>query len=734
MAQRRQRWLHATLIGLFAAVCGWAAGQSPWLEEIEWKSFDLRMRLLAVQEQPPDEIVILLIDEASLRLLNPVVGRWPWPRAVHAELLDFLTQAGAQAVAFDILFTENEQENSANNGNLADGDRQLSSAVAANARVSSAVQLVHDSTDEYNQNLTNQPLPDSFVQRFALPSLKNAPSFNTYNNAYLPFPQLWQASKRIGIVEFSPDRDGIYRRAHLTGSYNGDVYPALSLSLLLDRYRPHVGATGQLELRPIQSQAPELSVPLQPDGNYLVKPYRQFQTFSVGGVLATLQKIMQGDMTDLPVDPAEFRDKIVLIGASAVGVEDLKPLSFGNLVPGVYLHGSILGNILQQNFLIRVPASAQGIILLLGSLLIPWLILIPQRFWLRILSAPILILTVLIGGCLLFRYNWVLDFMPPLTAMSMAWLGSFACLSSTEGREKRKVRGMLGQYVSPAILQTIMENSRSDVLQAEIGLRENLTILFSDIRGFTSLSEVLPAEQVVGILNGYFKGMVEIIFRRRGTLDKFIGDAIMAFWGAPLRDMDHAQKGVEAAIEMLRWLELYNQELIAAEQRPLDIGIGLHTGEVILGNIGSEQKLDYTIIGDNVNLSSRLEGLTKVYGVALIISESTWQQLDAQIICRKLDVVQVKGKSQPIAIYQVLGLANEAEAKSGRWTELATRSAAAFELYRTRQWQAAIIQLTQINKDFTNDKPTELLLKRILAFQQCEPEATWAGVWTLQTK
>jgi adenylate cyclase len=722
------------LIGLLAALLGFGAGQSRLLEEIEWKSFDLRMRWLSTQEESPAEIVMVLIDEASLRLLNPLVGRWPWPRAVHAELLDFLSQAGAQAVAFDILFTENERPDLQTQEDLAEGDRQLVAAVAAGGLVSSALQLVHDSADEYNQTLTDQPLPAAFVQRFALPGLSGSSLADPYNNAYPPFAQLWQASKRIGFVEFSPDRDGIYRHARLIGAYAGHSYPALSLSLLLDRYRPEIDPRGQLLLSSLDSQAPSLVVPLQRDGSYLVKPYRNFKTYSVGGILATMQKIMQGDTDDLPVDPAEFHDKIVFIGASAVGVEDLKPLPFGSLAPGVYLHGSILGNILQRDFLIQLSQLSQNLLLLLGALLIAWLILVPQLIWVRMLSAPFLILALLVGGGLLFRNNLVLDMVPPLTAMGTAWLASFARLSSTEGREKRKVRRMLGQYVSPVVLQTIIENSRSDVLQAEVGLRENLTILFADIRGFTSLSEVLPAEQVVGILNGYFKGMVEIIFRRQGTLDKFIGDAIMAFWGAPLRDADHPQKGVEAALEMLRWLELYNQNLAAQGQSPLDIGIGMHSGEVILGNIGSEQKLDYTIIGDNVNLCSRLEGLSKQYGASLIISESTWQQLSSQVIGRKLDLVQVKGKTQPIAIYQVFGLTDEPAENTARWAELARRSEAAFALYLARQWQAAMTQLKAIARDFPEDRPTSLLLERISGYQQCEPDPTWTGVWTLQTK
>ncbi|AMV70903.1 adenylate/guanylate cyclase domain-containing protein [Desulfuromonas carbonis] len=735
MNARLRRWSGALLIGFLAALLGWGLGRSGLLEEFEWKTFDLRLRLMQHDTSPPDEIVMVLIDEASLRLMNPLLGRWPWPRSVHADVLDFLALAGARVVAFDILFTENEQAASSD-GRLSAGDHRLVESVAAAGMVTSAVQFVHDSPDEYNHDLIGKPLPADFVRRFALPGLRGGRlAGEPYTNAYLPFPELQERTRSIGLVEFAPDRDGVYRHARLVGEYGGAFFPALSLSVLLDRYRPESAPEGEMLLHPQQvGTTPPVAVPLLADGRYLVKPYREFQTYSMGGILATIQKLMQGIVTDLPVDPEVFHDKIVFIGASAVGVEDLKPLPFGSLAPGVFLHGSIVGNILQQDFLVPVAPRLQLLLVVVGALAVAGLILIPGWVWLRMASPPLLILSLLGLAAVLFHDNQVLELTAPLVAMGSAWLGSFAWLSSTEGREKRKIRRMLGQYVSPVVLSTVIENSRSDLLQAEVGSRENLTILFSDIRGFTSLSENLPAEKVVEILNGYFKGMVEIIFRQQGTLDKFIGDAIMAFWGAPLKSPDHPLKAVVAAVGMMRWLEDYNAELKNNGLQPLAIGIGMHTGEVILGNIGSEQKLDYTIIGDNVNLCSRLEGLTKEYGAAIIVSETTWQAISGLVTGRILDVVRVKGKKRPIMIHQVFGLVSDPEPQRGRFAELARRSEAGFNHYLARQWPEAAAQFRNITEEFPEDRHARIFLERIARYQQTAPEADWDGAWTMQSK
>lgn len=732
----RQKLTAALLIGAVAAAIALALAAAGWLDELEWKSFDLRVRLARTETPPPPEIAVILIDEASLRMMNARVGRWPWPRSLHADVVDFLAAAGARRIVFDILFTENERNAGEADGKLNDNDARLASAVASAGNVVSAAQLVRDDPDEYNRSLLNRPLPPKFVRRFSLPGAVAADDPTAAaNNAYLPYTELTLSSQDIGVVEFAPDRDGIYRRTRLIRPYGTAAFPSLALAALSDRWQPEtLPRANTLHLLARGSAAERIDLPLLNTGEYLIKPYKDFRAYSMSGVLLSIHQLRQGEIENLPVHPDEFRDKIVLIGASAVGVEDLKPTPFGTLQPGVLLHASIIGNILHRDFLHTPPAWLLRVTTLLLPIVMALAVLLPARTAWRIIAPIALALLFLATGQRAFEAHWVVEMVAPWTGMALAWIGSFARLSATEGREKRRIRKMFGQYVSPAVLESIADNAAQGLLQAEVGRREHLTILFSDIRGFTSLSEMMEPEQVVELLNGYFSGMVDIIFLRQGTLDKFIGDAIMAFWGAPLRMNDHACQGVTAAMEMTRWLEIHNENLRSHGLPPLAIGIGLHTGPMILGNIGSEKKLDYTVIGDNVNLSSRLEGLTKTYGCQVLISATTQQEAGASIICRVLDHVRVKGKSQPIRIYEVLALATDDATLQSRAQQQEKLTAAAFGHYLARDWaeaQQAYASLLEIRSD---DPLAKLFIDRCQHYQQEEPAPDWDGVFTMKTK
>ena len=326
----------------------------------------------------------------------------------------------------------------------------------------------------------------------------------------------------------------------------------------------------------------------------------------------------------------------------------------GSGIPGVYLHASAYSNIIRGDFLRYSGPLVTSLSILLLAVIVTVSILWSRNVIYYQLGVPFLLaflyLFVSFWG---YRHNILLDMVAPTMSILISWMGSFAFLSITEGKDKRKIKRMLSQYVSPSILATLIDKSPQDVLKAEVGSKENLTILFSDIRGFTSISERLAAEQVVELLNGYLREMVDVIFKHEGTLDKFIGDAIMAFWGAPIRTSDHAMQTVLAAFDMRRQLKVFNQELAAKGGFPLDMGVGINTGDVILGNIGSEKKLDYTIIGDNVNLASRMEGLTKEYGSPILITESTYESIKASVPCRIIDMVRVVGKKQGIRIYGI---------------------------------------------------------------------------------
>lgn len=724
-------------------------------EELEFKMRDVRLRLFSPGRHVPDEVATILVDENSLKAMNPIAGRWPWPRSVHADVIDFLSMGGARAVLFDILFAENERVPGAKKGVLGPNDMALVKSAKSAGNVYNAVQLLEDTEDEYNKGLLGKPLPGDFVERFSARNISGMAGGRN-NVYYTPFPQLYRASKGIGVVEFAPDRDGIYRKTSLFRDYQGPSYPVLSMAALLDVLKPaQVRFSGdELVLEGIQNDSllkkylkgkrktasgndgriEVLRIPLQRDGTYLINMYGDFKPYSMGGILASIQKIKMGELDGLPVNPEEFKDKIVFIGASAAGVEDLKATSINSKTPGVYLHASVLGNVIQNDFLRYTGKLITCALVFLLSFVVVFAILWGRQIFYK-MGLPFLLAVIYVSVCfLLFKINMVFDIVTPVVAIVSSWMASFAYLSFTEGKEKKRIKNMLGQYVSPSILTSVLDRSSKDVLKAEVGTRERLTVLFSDIRGFTSMSEVMEAEQVVELLNGYLSGMVDVIFKYEGTLDKFIGDAIMAFWGAPIMLETHAKSAVEAAVGMKRQLVVFNQSLVDRGLPPIAIGVGINTGDVILGNIGSEKKLDYTVIGDNVNLASRMEGLTKEYHTSILITETTYEDIREILPCRIVDVVRVKGKKRPVKIYEPLAIPSDESETLEKAKRLAASTEMAFNLYLGRNWEKALDAYTSIGEVYAGNGVSDVFVERCLEYTTNSPPKDWDGVYTMLKK
>jgi len=336
-----------------------------------------------------------------------------------------------------------------------------------------------------------------------------------------------------------------------------------------------------------------------------------------------------------------------------------------------------------------------------------------------------------VTGLLLFNSNIVINIVSPSFAVLSAYVVSFTYISFTEGKEKRKIRNILGQYVSPSILTTVLEKDQDGYLKAEVGSREILTIFFSDIRDFTTISEKYSVEEVVEVLNAYLSRMVNIIFSNEGTLDKFIGDAIVAFWGAPVRIQDHHHKAVITGLQMKEALITYNQENTGKGLPELKIGIGIHTGEVILGNIGSEKKLDYTVIGDSVNLASRLENLTKTYKTSIIISQNTYDHVQKEILCRMVDYIKVKGRDKAIRIYEAIGEAGSVAEETVTIAHLTER---AFEQYLERRFSEAIDTYESILSMRPEDFLSKMFIDRCRTYQQNKPPEDWDGCYVYEHK
>jgi adenylate cyclase len=436
-----------------------------------------------------------------------------------------------------------------------------------------------------------------------------------------------------------------------------------------------------------------------------------------------------------PLRKEDFQNKYVFIGVSAVGGADLKTTSIGELTPGVFLQASTLSNVLNKDFLKNLAHPITISITWILALLCASFIIHSLSF---IFQIPFLIFTILIIPAVSFyaleSQRYVIPIVYPVLTLLMTILCSYLYMTLTEGREKRKTRKMLAQYVSPHVLEQVMD--KKDMLKAEVGTKEHMTILFSDVRSFTSFSEKHPPEKVVEMLNYYLNHMVDVVFHHQGTLDKFVGDAVMAFWGAPLKTSTHAFQAVSAGRDMLSALRKVNQ-YFQSKQFPLfEIGVGVHTGDVILGNIGSEKKLDYTVIGDNVNLASRIEGLTKTYHSELLISESTYVAVKDNIPCKIMDYVRVKGKEKPIGFYAPL-LHTEERSKEKIETDMVAMYEEAFHFYLQKNFSKALMIYTEAKKyepytlhlDYLS-----MMIERCQNFQAQPPEDQWDGVYTMTSK
>jgi adenylate cyclase len=695
----------------------------------ELKTVDFRTKVSRRNKFPPSDIVLILVDETSLNALNKIAGRWPWPRYVHAKLIDFLSLSGARAIIMDILFTENESAQNLQSTRLSDNDLRLVESTESAENVYHAVQIISDKPDEYNKELLNKTLPKRFIDRFSV-DVKTLHETVGHNNYYLPFTELYEASKGIGVVSFSPDKDGVYRREKLFFGYQDSFFPSLFMTPIVDQFRrtETILKKGSLE---IINNRGHNRIPLMENNDYFINMYGRYNAYSFSGVFLTMLKIQKGELDNLPVQPDEFRDKIVLVGASAAGVEDLKNTSIASKTPGVFLHASAYGNMISGDFL-----SFPGHIINFLPVLMLLTITVFSIFYLKTLVSQVLfplaaIIAFLMLALILFNSNIVINVVIPSLAALSAYVVSFTYVSFTEGKEKRKIKNVLGQYVSPAMLSTVLKNNQDDYLKAEVGSKEILTIFFSDIRDFTTITEKYRVEDVVEVLNAYLSRMVNIIFNNEGTLDKFIGDAIVAFWGAPVKIHDHHYKAVITGLQMRNAIKTFNRENHGKGLPQLKIGIGIHTGEVILGNIGSEKKLDYTVIGDSVNMASRLEGLTKTYNSSIIISQDTYEHVQNEISCRVLDHVKVKGKDRPITIYEVIDAVKSVDEETSRIISLTQK---AFKQYRQRAFSESISTFDTILGIRPNDFLSKMFISRCLDYRQHQPPDDWDGCCVYKTK
>ncbi|MBU1208232.1 MAG: CHASE2 domain-containing protein [Proteobacteria bacterium] len=716
-----------------------------FLSLLELKTLDLRF-LSRGKIVTTGEVALITIDEKSLDEL----GRWPWPRVRMAQLLDALVKYEAKVVGFDIVWAEPDEnselkslsalkqkmnELKLTNRDLeiylaqaiqkADTDRILADSLARSRRAVLGYFFHFFAKEDPPREKKQLPKGLPPLSTYNLVKYSSAEAVKVHlfeaNYAEVNIPVIAAAAEGAGYFNIFPDRDGTVRWIPLVIKYQDRHYCALSLAVLqkfLDN-SPLVLRLAEFGVEEIRLG--DLFIPTNEEGRMLINyrgPQKAFPHYSATDVIHGR----------VPLNA--FQGKIVLVGATAMGIYDIRVTPFDHVFPGLEVHANVIDTILKQQFLHRpnwVTLFDLLAIIVLGLILG---IILPKvkALWGALIGISLFFAFILTSNQLFQQQGIWVNQTYPLFNLVLTYLMITGYRYMTEERERKKVRGAFQYYLHASVVEQMLKDPEKLKLGGE---KKDLTVLFSDIRGFTSISEHMTPERLVKFLNEYLTKMTDIVFKYDGLLDKYMGDAIMAIWGAPLDQSDHPLRASYTALEMVEELHLLQQKWATEGMPRLNIGIGINAGPMVVGNMGSERRFDYTAMGDSVNLGSRLEGLNKLYGTNIIISEMTHERVQGEILGRELDLVRVKGKDQPVKIYELLSRRAKALPEQKALVE---EFQAALEEYRNRHWETARKIFQSILQRSPEDGPAKLYVERCQTLEKTPPPEDWDGVYIMTTK
>jgi adenylate cyclase len=719
------------------------------LQTIQARVFDFyqQTKPRAVPENSP--VIIIDIDEKSLR----EQGQWLWPRTIIADMITKATALGVNVIGFDVTWPEADGKSLTEvvksvPQNVIDpatrkrieempsNDKILADAIAASGKVVLGQSLIPEKIDYKDK----QPLT-SFAQLGG-----EAAQFlpRTSGSILRPLPILDEAAAGRGVFSLTTLLDGIVRQVPMIVAADGQLYPSLSLEMLRVnlqartigvRSNESLGGIEQIFLRPPRSKERYV---VKTDGQSQVYTYfRPYQSFIPYYVPAT-------DIINNRVPREKLEGKLALVGTSAIGLQDLRSSPIDQIIPGVEVHANILENIIFDTQLTR-PIEAQLLELLATAVV--GLIMI---MFVPLVGARIGFITFIVIAVALGWYSWnafsahreLYDpTLPMLSSFAFYGFLSYAAFAREEAQRKQ-VRTAFGQYLSPALVQKLAEDPSKLALGGE---NKELTFMFSDVRGFTSISELFDAQGLTKLINRLLTPITNVILSTNGTIDKYMGDCVMAFWNAPLDVRDHAASACRAALGMIEAVKQVNVTLEeeakaeGREHRPLAVGIGINSGIACVGNMGSDQRFDYSVLGDNVNLASRLEGQSKSYGVTIVVGENSAKDVQ-NFALLEMDLIKVKGKKQAVRIYTLAG--DPTVAAQGWFKQLKPIHDAALAAYRSQKWdesekliadcEAIVVQQTGLPRELSGFY--DILRERIADFRANPPGADWDGVYVATSK
>jgi adenylate cyclase len=668
----------------------------------EAKTLDWRFKALARPNRADSSVVLVLLDQKSLDFYEEEEGiPWPWPRQMYQPVVDYCRMAGARGVAFDVIFSEpsfySPQDDSA-----------LGDAMARAGNVTLGVPLTRLEGG-------TEPPPKLFLP--VAPPERTLPA---YIGAQMPIAVLSSAVGVLGSVTFLPDNDGVYRSmAHLV-LCGGRIVPSLPLALLLAAHPPE-----DVEVREGELRVRGNLVPVNDRGEtslYFWGPVTAYRQFSMASIIQSYLRVEEG--LDPVVPPELLQGAYVLVGFSAPGLYDLRPVPLGGAYPGVAIHATALDNLLNGDFLRRVPAWVALLAAIAAAMAVAFIASATKRLWLVGLAFLAILALVLGASFVMFRMLWWLQLVALLAAVSVSFLGTVLANFAAERKEKRFLRTAFSHYLNPGMVEEIVRNPSLLRLGGE---RREMTVHFSDIAGFTTIAEGMEPSELTEMLNTYLSEMTDIILDSGGTLDKYEGDAIIAFWGAPLEQPDHPLRACRAVLACrVRLAELQGR----FEERgwpALRVRVGVSSGPMVVGNMGSLSRFDYTVVGDNVNLAARLEGANKVFGTDILVSDETHRIAGDEVIWREVALLRVKGKRQAVAVYQPMALRADVDDET---MELVLRHNKALAMFRSRHWGEAAELFDQLPED----PLSQWYSAQCRRFEAAPPPRDWDAVVALETK
>ncbi len=717
MNKKLLKSLFAVLFAVLSIGITSALFRFEFFKSLELKAYDALLQARGERTHTKN-VVIVTIDEYTMKELD-----YPVPRDKYGTLLAILAQSGAQAIGVDDLFPTVRTDSVSQFQN----DQFLFFHAYAPNVYHAIGPFVPKEENSGEQRAIDLEAAKTLRQH-AIPKHEQ---FNFPRATYIderPIDTLVGLAAGIGHILIQPDSiDGIIRSVPFFVEYAGDYYPTFGAALAfaaakvdLQKITVEKNEEGGLTVR-----ADSLEIPLDGHGYLQIDYAGPDSIYKHISFMEVLDAFNNKDAATL----AMFKDAIVIIGPTARSIGDHNPTPLSDISPNCFVHANVYDQISSGKYISSAPYHSQLLLLIIMALVVSIAAIVMK------LRRSFPIGVIFIAGYLWIAYSSfvntgvVYHIVEPMVTLFFCFASAMSYNAATEGRQKAQIKGMFEKYVDKAVVKQILDNPSLVKLGGE---ERELTTLFADIEGFTSMAEKMGPQNTVGMLNSYLTEMTNIIIENGGTIDKYIGDAIMSFWGAPLSDSDQAYNSCAAAINMQRKLTALHTKWIHYGRPVVNQRIGINTGRAVVGNMGAESRLNYTAIGDAVNLAARLEGVNKEYGTRLLMSEYTYRKVHDRVLSREMDLVVVMGKSEPVRIYELIALADEVQTD-------ATKKFLQFyheglEAYKKRAWKSAIDQFQQALSIRRDDVVSNLYIQRATLFNDSPPPDDWNGVFVMTKK